>query len=198
MKDGSSKQRGKQKQTRKQYAIEHYVELRSKKSSVEEIAKACNVTTAFIYRYVIPEVSRITGISKDDLLYQPHSKPVYTTKPGRKPKATTNAEFATEPAVEAQEEATETAPAEEVAPTFDDAVKEAANVQTESYEESVGDTHEGDITSEGAEPKDGVEATELETSNQEEESSNDVFNPILKRILDNVGAVRQIIQEMCN
>lgn len=199
MKKGSKEPRVKKPRvTRKEYAIQNYLELRKNKSSMVEIAKACNVTTAFLYSYVLPEVSKRFGIPHDDLLYIPQSAHVFTTKPGQKTKVTTNAEVTTEPAVEAQDEATETAPAEEVAPTFDDAAKEAANVQTESYEESVGDIHEDDIASEGAEPKDGVEATELETSKQENESSYNVLNPILKRILDNVGVVRQIIQEMYN
>jgi len=83
----STKPRGKGRVTKKEFAVTHFCELRRVKSSMEEIAKELGVSTAFLYGYVIPEVSERYGIPKDDLLFQPHAAPVFTKKPGR-PKGT--------------------------------------------------------------------------------------------------------------
>ena len=168
MKNGSNKKREKTKMTRKEYAIQHFTEFRKSKSSVIEIAKTCHVTPAFIYKYVIPEVVKRTGISKDDLLYQPHSAPVYTTKPGRKPNATTEA-GTTEPANVAQEAATEPEFTGDVAPSIEEAVEEAATVQTATFVDN-------------------------NPTADEPEATVVAINPILKKILDDVNAVRQIVK----
>lgn len=58
-----------------------FPELRERCGSMEEIAKEIGCTSSYVYTHIIPK----TGIPRDACLFQPHSKPVYLTKPGRKP-----------------------------------------------------------------------------------------------------------------
>lgn len=84
------------------------MELRQSCESMQEIANKIGCTVALVYNYIIPEVLKQNPqVTRDQLLYKPNKKHVFTMKPGRpfKSKNPLEASNSEETAIVTEEEA---------------------------------------------------------------------------------------------
>ena len=74
----------KKKRITRAEAQKRFLKFRSRETSMENLAKAIGVSVNYIYGTLIPEISRETGIPREELLYKPSRSSVVNPKtPGK-------------------------------------------------------------------------------------------------------------------
>ena len=74
----------KKKRITRAEAKKRFLKFRSREMSMEKLAKAIGVSVNYVYVTLIPEISRETGIPREELLYKPNRSSVVNPKtPGK-------------------------------------------------------------------------------------------------------------------